>query len=107
MARSFKVVQPWGRDRGREATIISEHASALEAFAALDALAERMAQTGAQSDAIALLVVDVAGNQVARPGAHRGLSRDCTIGSVSLTFASTRERPPRAVAGARSLSAQN
>jgi hypothetical protein len=29
----FRIVQPWGRDKAREATLISEHATAAEAFA--------------------------------------------------------------------------
>jgi hypothetical protein len=65
--QAFRLVQPWGADRGREATVISEHATAADAFRALDAHAERMVQTGARSDAIELLVVDAAGNPVARP----------------------------------------
>ena len=69
-ATKFRVVQPWGTDRGREATVISEHATALEAFAALDALADRMVRTGRRSDAIELFVVDAAGNVIARPSAH-------------------------------------
>ncbi len=54
----YRVVQPWGKNRAVEATGISEHPSIPEAFAAIDALAERMARTGAPSDAIALVVVD-------------------------------------------------
>jgi hypothetical protein len=42
-------VQPWRADRGPEATVISEHATAADAFEALDALAERMVQTGVRA----------------------------------------------------------
>ncbi|MEQ1758244.1 MAG: hypothetical protein ABL986_08000 [Vicinamibacterales bacterium] len=41
-----------------EATVQSEHATAEEAFAAIDAIAERMVATGVRSDFIELIVVD-------------------------------------------------
>ena len=66
----YRIVQPWGRDIGRQSTLISEHATAAEAFAALDGLTTRMVTTGARSDAVTLLVVDAAGTVVPRPGAH-------------------------------------
>ena len=34
-------MQPYGRDKAREATIISQHATAAEAFAEIDRLAGR------------------------------------------------------------------
>jgi hypothetical protein len=37
--RAFRLVQPWGADPGREATV-SEHTTSVDAFVALDALAE-------------------------------------------------------------------
>jgi hypothetical protein len=43
---TYRIVQPWGRDKGREATVISEHPTAAEAFEALDRLAEQAARTG-------------------------------------------------------------
>jgi len=49
---------------------LSEHASAREAFEAIDALSARMVQTGAPSDAIELIVVDDQGGRVARPCAQ-------------------------------------
>jgi hypothetical protein len=42
---NFKVVQPWGRDRGHEATFVSEHWTSTETFTAVDALGERMVRT--------------------------------------------------------------
>jgi hypothetical protein len=60
-------VQPWGPNRAIEATIISEHVTAEDAFAAIDALSEQMVRTGAPSDAIELLVVDNLGNIIPRP----------------------------------------
>ena len=65
---TFRVVQPWGRDRARQATLISEHASAAEAFQEIDRLAAQMTRTGAPSDAIELLVLDHEGRIVRRPG---------------------------------------
>lgn len=54
----FLVVQPFGKDRARESTIISGHHTAAEAFAEIDRLSSEMARTGAPSNAIELLVVD-------------------------------------------------
>lgn len=47
--------------------MISEHATAEEAFGAIDALAAQMNRTGAPSDAVQLLVVDWDGRVVPRP----------------------------------------
>ena len=65
----FRVVQPWGPDTGTQSTMVSEHASAAEAFAEIDRLAAQMVRTGAPSDAVTLMVVDADG-RVRRPGAH-------------------------------------
>jgi hypothetical protein len=54
---SFRVVQTWGRNAATESTLISEHPSAVDAFAEIDRLSARMARTGAPSDAVALVVV--------------------------------------------------
>ena len=40
----FRVVQPWGPDKARQATLISTHATSQEAFDAIDALG-KMART--------------------------------------------------------------
>jgi hypothetical protein len=39
----FRIVQPWGRDRTREATIVRSYWIAEEAYAALDAMEARPA----------------------------------------------------------------
>jgi hypothetical protein len=65
-----RVVQPWRRERAREATLISEHATPADAFAEIDRLSARMVRTGAPSDAVELILVDAAGEVVPRPGAH-------------------------------------
>jgi hypothetical protein len=62
----FRVVQPWGRDKGRQATVVSTHDTAEAAFTEIDHLAEKMAGTGAPSDAVELIVVDRAGAIIAR-----------------------------------------
>ncbi len=54
----FFVVQPYGRDKARESTVIYEANTAVEAFGEIDRLAEQMDRTGARSDSIELLVVD-------------------------------------------------
>ena len=66
---TFRVVQPWGPNKGRQATVQGEYATVAEAFAALDALSARMARTGAPSEAIELVVVDAYGEVLLRPGA--------------------------------------
>ena len=58
----YRVVHPWGPDKGQQATLQSEHATIDEAFAALDAIRAQMARTGAPSDAIELLVVNESGD---------------------------------------------
>ena len=58
---AFRVMQPWGQNRDRQATMISEYAAGLEAFDAIDQLSAKMAQTGAPSDAVELVVVDATG----------------------------------------------
>jgi hypothetical protein len=54
---------------GRESTTISEHVTAIEAFAEIDRLAAEMVRTGARSETVTLLVVDATGAVVRRPGA--------------------------------------
>ena len=63
----YRVVQPWGSDKGRQATLQSEHATVAEAFAALDAISVKMMRTGTPSNAIESVVVDENGRQVERP----------------------------------------
>lgn len=70
MRASFRVVQPWGPDKARQATLISEHATAAEAFREIDRLSAQMVRTGAQSDAVEFVVVDADDRMVQRPGAH-------------------------------------
>ena len=66
----FLVVQPYGRDKARESTIISGHHKAAEAFAEIDCLSSEMARTGAPSNAIEFFVVDAERRIVPRPGTN-------------------------------------
>ena len=66
----FRIVQPWGPDKAREATLISEPATAAEAFAEIDRLSAQMVRTGAPSDAIELIVIDCDDRLVRRPSAQ-------------------------------------
>jgi hypothetical protein len=66
----FWIVQPWGRDKARQAARISEHDTVAEAFAEIDRMAAQMIRTGGRSDAVELLVVDAEGQIVSRPDAH-------------------------------------
>jgi hypothetical protein len=66
----FRIVQPWGQDKARQATLISEHSTAVEAFREIDRLASEMVRTGAPSNAVELVVVDANGLIVRRPGAQ-------------------------------------
>ena len=68
--KRYRVVQPYGRDKARESTVISEHQTAADAFAEIDRLSARMVRTGAPSDAVEFLVVDAAGRIIQRPEAH-------------------------------------
>ena len=40
----FHLVQPWGDDKSRQATIVSTHATVAEAYAALDRIGEKLHQ---------------------------------------------------------------
>jgi len=69
-AMKFRVVQPWGPDKGRQSTVQSEHKTVAEAFAALDVVATDMEQSGVPGDAIELVVVDEHGRVVPRPNTN-------------------------------------
>ena len=48
----YRVVQPWGPDKARQATLQSEHATITEAFAAIDAMSAQMVRTDVAGDAL-------------------------------------------------------
>ena len=64
---AFRIVQPWGPEKARQASLISEHPTAVEAFREIDRLAAQMVRTGAPSDAVELVVVDANDRLVRRP----------------------------------------
>lgn len=67
----FRVVQPWGRDKIQQSTMLSEHQTAAAAFAEIDRLTAQMARTGAPADAIELVVIDVErATLIGRLGTH-------------------------------------
>ena len=63
----FYVVQPWGRDRHRQATVASIHDTIDDAYARLDAIAAKLQRDGAPPDYLELYVVDEHRQPVARP----------------------------------------
>ena len=65
---TYRVVQPWGKDKGREATLISEHAMAADAFEALECIAQQADRTGGRIEDIELLVTDATRNVIRWPG---------------------------------------
>lgn len=66
----FYLVQPYGRDRTREATIVSGHETVEAAYAELDRLAARLHGHGLAGDVVELTVVDEERQPIPRPGAQ-------------------------------------
>ena len=64
----FYLVQPWGRDRYRQASVTSIHGTVDDAYARLDAIAEKLERDGEPPDYLELYVVDAERQPVARPG---------------------------------------
>lgn len=64
----FYVVQPWGRDRYRQATVTSIHDTVDNAYARLDAISVKLQRDGAPPDTLELYVVDEQRQPVARAG---------------------------------------
>jgi len=61
MARVYRVVQPYSPVKTRDYMVLSEHASAADAFAEIDRLSEQMVRTGAPADFLELIVITDAG----------------------------------------------
>ena len=55
----YYIVQPWGRDRYRQAGVTSIHDTVADAYAKLDAIAAKLERDGAPPDYLELYVVDV------------------------------------------------
>ena len=64
----FYLVEPWGPDRYRQATIVEIHETAADACRALDAIAEKLQRDGAPDGYLEIYVLDEARQPVTRPG---------------------------------------
>ena len=64
----YSLVQAWGRDRYRQATVTSIHDTAEGAYARLDAISDKRQSDGAPPDTLELCVVDTDRQPVVRPG---------------------------------------
>ncbi len=67
----FYLVQPWGRDRYRQATVQSIHDTVDDAYARLDAIAEKLQRDGVPPDTLELYVVDAERQPVLTAGYER------------------------------------
>jgi hypothetical protein len=56
--KAYYLVQPWGRDRYREATVVGIHDTVTAVFDALDAIAEKLRRSGAPDDWPEICVAD-------------------------------------------------
>jgi len=63
----YRIVQPWGPDKSRQSTVVTERETIAAAFAEIDRIAAQMVSTGSPSDAIELIVIDESGGIVRRP----------------------------------------
>ena len=54
----FHLVQPWGRDTYRQATVVSNHATVGDAYAELDRIAAKLARDHAPEGYLEIYVVD-------------------------------------------------
>ena len=63
----YRVIQPYGKDRGREATEIFSCATIAEAFAEIDRYAAHLKANNLPGDYLELFVVDDDGHEVRRP----------------------------------------
>ena len=65
--KPYRIVQPWGPDKTRQATVVSDnHLTVDDAFAELDRLYDQMIRTGTRPEVLELLVADRWGRLVAR-----------------------------------------
>ena len=63
-------MQPWGPDKVRQTTVISEHHTVAGAFDEIDGFADTMTRNGVPGNAVELLVLDEWGRVVVRPNIH-------------------------------------
>ena len=64
----YYLVQPWGRDRYRQATVVGIHETVTDAYDALDAIAEKLHRDSAPDGYLEIYVVDEERQPVIRPG---------------------------------------
>ncbi len=64
----YYVVQPWGRDRYRDATVVGIHETVTDAYDALDKIAETCQRHDVPDDWLEIYVVDAERQPVIRPG---------------------------------------
>lgn len=66
----FYIIEPWGRDKYREASIIFRAATVDDAYVELDRLVARLQSFRIDPSTFEWYVVDEAYRPVKRPGAH-------------------------------------
>jgi hypothetical protein len=64
----YYLVQPWGRDKYRQATVKSIHETIDDAYDRLDWIAEKLERNGAPEGYLEIYVVDEDRQPVTRPG---------------------------------------
>jgi hypothetical protein len=67
--KAYRIVQPWGRDKVNESTVVRTCGTIEAAFNELDRMVAEMIRTGSPSDAVELIVLDSDGRIVRRPNA--------------------------------------
>lgn len=83
----YRIVQPYGRDVRRGSTTISEHATAADAFAEIDRLAEQMMRTAAKPETVTLLVIDADGGITRRREPPNTAQNASYMSAISASFA--------------------
>ena len=63
----FHLVEPWGRDTYRQATVISTHQTLEAAYAGLNQIADKLDRDGAPEDYLQVHVVNEAKEPMTRP----------------------------------------
>ena len=66
----YHLVQPWGRDKYRQAGPISSHPTVEAAYAEIDRIAAMLARDDLPADTLEFYVVDEHREPVPRPDAH-------------------------------------
>ena len=64
----YYLVQPWGLDRFRDATVVGIHETVADAYDRLDDIAEKLQRDSAPDGYLEMYVVDEERQPVIRPG---------------------------------------